>query len=502
MHVLKTLGQWLPLVGDGGLPRAFTLADGIPNTRSWSSPAIGPLAQVDVLVVGGGFSGVSAAHQAHQAGLTVLLLEAKHRIGGRTRSYKLVSGQVTELGGTWINKVHQPNIYELTQKFGLELQAQDPSGDSILQLPNGTVIRSSGDDELATRYPALVNALAQTGIALETGAHAFNFSQMNEPDDISFADWGRGKGLDKDPLSWASLEQLSSCSFGLSSEQVGMYWALDWIYSAGGTEAMAREDPDGSNALKVVEGISTVAARLADELPPGSVRLNTPVESITQNNAEYGVLVTTTTGESFLAKKVISSIPSSTYYKIKFTPPLPAPKRVFYAQPRPGYYAKATLTYQRSWWHEAGWGGRFTSMKGPLATGIDASIEHHTLSVYLAGETSMDWHQKSKLQRQQEVIEHLAELVGPTLASDARDVTEYNEIMWTAEEYIEAGPIGFFGQKALGGHGSELRAPFMHVHIAGTDTAWEYKGYIEGAVTSGRMAASEVIGLLKGSKLA
>lgn len=99
--------------------------------------------KVDVVVVGGGFSGVQAAWDIQKAGLSCVLLEAKHRIGGRSRSQRLQSGPgIIELGATWINKKTQPKVYATAKRLGLDMVEQYIDGDEIWQLKDGTVLRS------------------------------------------------------------------------------------------------------------------------------------------------------------------------------------------------------------------------------------------------------------------------------------------------------------------------------------------------------------------------
>lgn len=99
--------------------------------------------EVEVLVVGGGFSGLRAASLAQKAGLKTVLLEAKHRVGGRSRTQQLKSGPgLIEMGATWINKTTQPRVYALTQEFGLETVPQYVIGDGIFQDQDGNIIRA------------------------------------------------------------------------------------------------------------------------------------------------------------------------------------------------------------------------------------------------------------------------------------------------------------------------------------------------------------------------
>ena len=121
------------LVGGVSEPWRDTTRHGV-----YSAPAV----EVDVVVVGGGFSGMAAAYRCHEAGLSTVVLEAKHRIGGRSRSHQRDSGPgVVEMGATWINKTTQPEVFALTQKFGLETTEQYVDGDSVFQRADGTVIR-------------------------------------------------------------------------------------------------------------------------------------------------------------------------------------------------------------------------------------------------------------------------------------------------------------------------------------------------------------------------
>lgn len=90
--------------------------------------------ETDVIVVGGGYSGLAAAYDLHQAGIKSIVLEARHRIGGRSWSPKLKSGPgVVDLGATWINKKTQPTVYALTEKFRLETFAQYTTGVEVFE---------------------------------------------------------------------------------------------------------------------------------------------------------------------------------------------------------------------------------------------------------------------------------------------------------------------------------------------------------------------------------
>lgn len=95
--------------------------------------------EVDVVVVGAGLSGLSAAVALHEAGLSVLVLEAKDRIGGKTYSVSNGDKGVVELGAAWINDTNQSQMWALAQKYKLETIVQRAEGLDCIQDTDGKV---------------------------------------------------------------------------------------------------------------------------------------------------------------------------------------------------------------------------------------------------------------------------------------------------------------------------------------------------------------------------
>lgn len=104
---------------------------------------------VDVVVVGAGFSGTQAAHDLSSAGFNVALLEATHRVGGRSKTVRLASGPgVAELGATWINQHTQPKIYATVKRLGLHPVQQYLEGDGVLQTLDRKIYRFGSNDQV------------------------------------------------------------------------------------------------------------------------------------------------------------------------------------------------------------------------------------------------------------------------------------------------------------------------------------------------------------------
>lgn len=92
----------------------------------------------DIIVVGAGLSGLQAAYDVQQAGLSCIVLEARNRVGGKTWSVPLANGKGSvDIGAAWTNDTNQSHIYALTQKFGIELLQQNTDGDCIFQDKDG-----------------------------------------------------------------------------------------------------------------------------------------------------------------------------------------------------------------------------------------------------------------------------------------------------------------------------------------------------------------------------
>jgi monoamine oxidase len=121
-----------------------------PQARTNSPTALDKVTQVDVVVIGGGFAGTTAARECCQAGLRTVLLEARNRLGGRT-FYTKFGDDPVELGGTWIHWF-QPNVWAELLHYGLDIDETPgfTSPEKIMWLSGDKLVDPSLEQATAT----------------------------------------------------------------------------------------------------------------------------------------------------------------------------------------------------------------------------------------------------------------------------------------------------------------------------------------------------------------
>ena len=111
--------------------------------------------EADFVVVGAGYAGLTAALRLTQAkpAASVIVLEARDRVGGRVWTQRLDDGTWLDLGGTWFGP-GQDHSYRLAQEMGVATYPTYHQGDSLTVLSDGTVIRKPESFPLSDLCPA------------------------------------------------------------------------------------------------------------------------------------------------------------------------------------------------------------------------------------------------------------------------------------------------------------------------------------------------------------
>ncbi|KPM35396.1 hypothetical protein AK830_g11178 [Neonectria ditissima] len=456
-----------------------------------------PAAQesVDVIIVGAGLAGLSAAHHVISAGLSCVVLEARDRVGGKTWSQTMEGGNgVVDLGAAWINDVSQSKVYALANRYGAELIEQNTQGNVALQDFDGRCSAFAYGD-LPNFDSASRKHLADIRDMVEADCQAVDTWQPKDTsiDSLTFEAYLRSRGASD--LAVATATVWTRAMLGQDPRDLSALYFLNYCKSGGGLLAMRSDRKGGGQHLRIRQGTQLFSKGLAASLPAGVVRLNSPVRVVEQQDGGRSVKVQA--GAVYSARRVITTVPGPVLKTIAFAPPLPPAKRVWAESLSYGYYTKAMVEFRTPFWVTRGFCGLAQSFVGPASVVRDTSSPadaKHVLTCFMAGEPGAAWAALATTrEREQALVTQLGKLFGvDDLEEQFVQMTTYE---WVKDQFAGWGcPCTALAPgvlDALGGDG--LREPCGSLHFAGTETAGEWKGYMEGAIRSGERAAVEVV---------
>ena len=273
---------------------------------------------VDVVVIGGGFAGITAARDLQQRGFDVLLLEARDRLGGRTW-HKEVNGFAVELGGTWIHWT-QPFVWAEKERYGLEVQETPGCVAERVAIKIDGLVHDLQEDQLAEFLQGFELFFAEAKAVWERPYDQHHrWDAICARDALSVAD--RLAALELTPLQRTSIGgflEILSMNQPENASYVEMMrcWSLTgWNYELFNDTAARYKFTKGTGEL--------VDAIVQDG--GFEVALNTSVASVQQVGA--GVRVTTDAGEVVQAKRAVVTVPLNVLNSVTFDPPLSAVKQ-------------------------------------------------------------------------------------------------------------------------------------------------------------------------------
>jgi monoamine oxidase len=451
--------------------------------------------KVDVVVVGGGISGLVAARKVARGGADVLLVEARKRVGGRVLNHHLDTGGATiESGGAFVGPT-QDHILALAQELKVPTFLEHNTGSSVY------VSGLTGRTEYTGTVPPDPTILADAAVLLslidryaaEINVEApWTHPSAVEWDAISLGEFIRTRSLNSAGLT-NLINSWVQPGFGADPDEISFLFVL-WYVACSGNETEAgtfSRNADVANSAqerRFVGGSQLVPLRLAKKLGD-IVALHAAVDRIEQKG--HRVHVHTRRG-TVIAKRVIVAAPPPLVLDIDWFPRLPTSKAQLLRHLDMGQLMKCDAVYPTPFWREAGLTGFGINDSGAARAVFDNSPENGTPGVLLAFVGGSTWRTYGPMaadQRRQAVLEGFAAMFG----EQALHPVEYVEHDWTKERWTRGAPTAFHAPGTFVPFGPAVRQPFGRVHWAGTETSTYWSGYMDGAVRAGKRAAAEVL---------
>jgi monoamine oxidase len=451
----------------------------------------------DVIVVGAGLAGLTAARSLARAGIDVRVLEARDRVGGRMLNHRLGNGEIVEAGGQFVGPT-QNHVIDLARSYGLEMfPAYDEGAHGYVHA--GQVKRFDNG------APPDLLALPDLAIATRRINHAAKMIPVHAPwtaehaielDRITFDSWLRQFSLGDGAVDLVNV--FLGSAFGATASEVSALFALWYIAGAGdertpGTIERMTSVAGGAQQWRFGGGSQLIASAIAEELGD-RVTLSAPVRAIRQD--ERAVTVVSDAG-TWTADRVVVAVPPHLAARIQWTPTLPAAQDALFQRLSFGTLMKCEAVYDRPFWRDQELSGQGVFRAGrsvcSMFDNTPAGGSPGVLLGFVGGDQWRAWSRRPPRDRRGAVLRSFADVVGDR----ALRPVDYFEQDWTAEEWTRGGPCAIAGPGVLTTLGTWRDAPFGRVHWAGAEHSDYWNGYMEGAVRSGNAVAEAIVSIEK-----
>jgi len=465
-------------------PKTKTPRAGDPHSKSKHA--------YDVVVVGAGLAGLSAATVIQASGHSVVVLEAQDHVGGRTLDIPLAQGDgVLEMGGEWTGP-GQTRIQALAAKLGVKTFEAYSQGDN-LYYREGRLATFSGDIP-----PASSSALVELEEVIESlnlmakglpGQKPWTGPDAVSIDAQSVESWIDARHMAPEATFLTGLAVRSI--YGEEASQISLLDLLGEIWGVGGDLNTAI---GSAQSTRFIGGPQQISLSLAKKLGE-SVKLKSPVFLI-----KRGKSATVHSGpDSYSAKQVIVAVPKSVTAAIRFQPALPASYSQYFQRQPSGATVKVQVVYDTAFWRGSRLSGSVVSDTGPIEVVYDNSPPSGSPGVlvgFAEGNQGRSLAALPAAGRKSAVVSNLTRYFG----SSAARPTAYHELIW-AHQPFAGGAYGSFNPPGvITSLGSSVDSPVGNLRFAGADYSDYWPGYMEGAVISGTSAGEDALDALAHAK--
>ncbi|HEY1104911.1 MAG TPA: NAD(P)/FAD-dependent oxidoreductase, partial [Agromyces sp.] len=445
----------------------------------------------DVVIVGAGASGLTAANKLKAAGKSVVVLEARDRIGGRLWTDD-IDGAMLEIGGQWVSP-DQDALIETIAELGLETYSRYREGENVYIAEDGERRLFEGEifpvpAKTEGEIVGLIEKLDALVAEIDPDA-PWAHPRAKELDEVSFAEW-LGTQTDDEEAKLNIGMFIAGAMLTKPTHAFSALQALLMAASAGSFSNLV--DADFILDKRVVGGLQQVPLGLAAKLGD-AVRLNQPVRKLRWNpdNPEQGVVAVTDSLEVH-AQRVILAVPPILYSRISYEPPLPRRQHQLHQHLSMGFVIKVHAVYETPFWRAQGLSGTAFSPYELCHEAYDNTNHgdsRGTLVGFVSDEEADGVFTLSAEERKAKILESLSHYYGP----EALNPVVYYESDWGSEEWTRGAYAASFDMGGLARYGADLRKNVGPIHFACSDMAGKGYQHVDGAIRMGRLVAEQII---------
>ncbi|REJ05864.1 FAD-dependent oxidoreductase [Microbacterium bovistercoris] len=442
----------------------------------------------DVVIIGAGAAGTTAANQLRKAGLTVAVLEARDRVGGRLWT-DVIEGAMLEIGGQWVSP-DQDALKETIEELGLETFSRYREGDSVYVGPDGQLHRFTGEMfPVSAETEAVIAEITERLDAMVAEIDPdkpWEHPNAQEWDSVTWDAWLRAQTDDDEAVRNLAFAT-GSAMLTKPTHTFSLLQSLLMAASAGSYSNLV--DADFILDKRVVGGLQQVpqalAARLGDD-----VFLNSPVRFLEWG--DEGVVAHADGDLTVRARYAILAHAPVLYDRISFVPSLPRRQHQLHQHLSMGFVIKVHAVYDRPFWREQGLSGTAFSpyeLSHEAYDNTNHGDERGTLVGFVSDQNADDLFTLSAEERKERILESLSHYYGP----EAKNPVVYYESDWGTEEWTRGAYAASFDMGGLHRYGADLRAAVGPIHFACSDMAGAGYQHVDGAIRMGRLAAANIL---------
>ncbi len=436
----------------------------------------------DVIVVGAGFAGLSAARELTRLGRDVVVVEGRDRVGGRSYT-GTVAGAPVDLGATFVGPT-QNAVLALAAELGCDTVPTYRRGKNLIRwrgrvrsyrstIPRLSILELVDVSRIQWRFERICRKVPV--------ADPWTSPIAGQLDAQSLEEWLRSLHAGASTRDLMAI--MARVTWGCEPDAVSMLHAVRYIKAAGGLGPMLDVE-GGAQQDRFPAGTQQIALRMAEELGDRVV-LGAPVRRI--DRGSDGVLTVVSDRGEFRARAVIVAVPPEHRGAIAFDPDLPAEYDELARRWPQGHLSKAYAAYETPFWRDNGCSGEALSDEGPVFITFDVSPGDAGPGILLGFTDARTFDPLPADKRREVALAGFTALFGEA-AAHPRD---YLDHCWGSEEFAPGGPTAAVPPGSWTAHGRWLRAPVDGIFWAGTETSDIWTGFLDGAVRSGLRAAGE-----------